>query len=180
MPELPSASNSPDVAPDIDIALHPLPGGADPPQRFQFSISQLIVLTTLVAVFCAAAISVPGWLSMILAGCVLAMLPMGCTVGIVYGQGYQRTFFIGALFPSGIVGGQGLGMFGMLSYAGMQAFEGEGHFLAWGFILAVCVVSAVFGLIAMWLRRMIESSHRRSQTDDVPPSPSSQSPFQDV
>jgi len=187
-PTIPNPPDAPEGPWNIDVA--PRAGSTTsgrstpegPPHRFQFTLSQLIVLMTLVAVFCASAISVPGWLSMILAGCFAILLPMAFTVGIVYGRGYQRTFCMGALFPSGIVGFQGLSVFGLFLYRPTRLggdFDSEARLWVWVFLLAVCGVSIAFGLLAMGLRWMIESSRRRVQTSDHRPGPSSESPFPD-
>lgn len=154
-----------------------------PPNRFQFTLSQLIVLMTLVAVFCASAISVPGWLSLILAACFSILLPMAFTVGVVYGRGYQRTFSIGALFPSGLVGLQGIGMIGFRLYqpfSGGPDFDADVRLWVWVFLLVVCGVSIVFGLSAMGLRWMLESSHRRRRADEQRGHSSAEDPFPDV
>jgi len=182
-PDPPEEPGNIDVSPRARSMAGGRPAPAGPPHRFQFTLSQLIVLMTLVAVFCASAISVPGWLSLILACCFAILLPMGFTVGVVYGRGYQRTFSIGALFPSGFVGLQGFGLIGLSFYppfGGGPDFDADDRLWVWVFLLAVGGVSIAFGLLAMGLRWMIESSRRRRRTDDQPPKPTSESPFPDV
>jgi len=188
-PATPGTPDQPDEPWDVEVSPRPRPAAhgrssqAGQPHRFQFTLSQLIVLMTLVAVFCASALSKPDWLSMVLAACFTFFLPMGFTVGVVYGRGYQRTFCIGALFPSGIVVLQGFGFIGLRLYrpfSGGADFGGEERLWVWVFLVAVCAVSAVFGLLAIGLRWTIESSRLRAETRDQCPSPSSEDPFPDV
>jgi len=192
MPEPPSDWNEPaandpaPVEPDgaaetvSEVQINPSPG---PPQRFQFSILQLIVLTAVVAVFCAATISVPVWLSVILSGCVAVLLPMLVTVGVVYGQGDLRTFCIGALFPSGLAGWRAFGYSDVMIYRYLGFSSGgspNAHLWIWAGLLVVAIASALFGLIAIWLRRAIEKRQSGNPPGGPTDEPSPRSPFSEL
>jgi len=64
-------------------------------------------------------------------------------------------------------------------FGGGPGFDADARLWVWVFLLAVLGVSIVFGLVAIGLRRMIESSPGRGQTDEQRPKPSSESPFPD-
>ncbi len=73
------------------------------PFRFQFSLLSMFVVTTGVAVTCSLTFTMPDvaaiplfvLFSMILTGVLIT--------AIIYGRGYQRTFYIGALVPFGVL-----------------------------------------------------------------------------
>jgi len=78
-------------------------GGSEAPPgpSFQFSLKTLLVVTTSVAVGLSSLVAAPAVINLIAATCFLMLLPVVLTVVLVYGRGYQRTFCIGAMFPSG-------------------------------------------------------------------------------
>ncbi|HUT94158.1 MAG TPA: hypothetical protein VMY37_32155 [Thermoguttaceae bacterium] len=71
-------------------------------RRLQYTSRTLLALTTAVAIACAIFFTLPPWVSMVAAVCVVISMPAVLTVMLIYGQGYTRTFCIGALFPAGV------------------------------------------------------------------------------
>ncbi|MGD0900181.1 MAG: hypothetical protein ABR915_20285 [Thermoguttaceae bacterium] len=67
---------------------------------FQYSLRTLFLVTTLVAVLCAALFTAPVWFSGVTLVLLGVLVPMGLVVAIIYARGYFRTFCIGALFPA--------------------------------------------------------------------------------
>ena len=73
------------------------------PPRFQFGLSTLFWITTATAIACALSFTIPAEIAIpIMLFISVAVLPAVWTTVIIYGRGYQRTFGIGAMFPSGI------------------------------------------------------------------------------
>ena len=138
------------------------------PPRFQFTISQMIVLTTVVAIFCAATFAVPTWLSIMLANCFGLLVPMVLTVVLVYGHGYERTFCIGALFPAGFMGWQQFGPFAyhfIFTDFFPRNIDADAQLKVWLFLLGVLAVSGIFGVGAMGVRWTIESRRQRKERE---------------
>ena len=76
--------------------------GDSRPRRLQYTLRTLFALTTAAAIACAVFFSLPPWVSVVAAVCVVISMPVVLTVMLIYGRGYTRTFSIGALFPAGI------------------------------------------------------------------------------
>ena len=133
----------------------------------QFSLRALLVVTAVAAVLCAlltAGSPVVRWFAGL---AILFLLPMLCTVMLVYGRGYQRTFAIGAIFPSGLW----FLTCGMLVLLYTYAVLFGGSSISWdefrdsiadfattlaAIAAADLIVSIVFGLLAAGLRWTIE------------------------
>jgi hypothetical protein len=75
------------------------------PERFafQFGLSTLLMLTVLVAVSCSLFFSMPNKPATIVLILISLALPAVFATVLIYGQGYRRTFCLGALFPSGVM-----------------------------------------------------------------------------
>jgi hypothetical protein len=69
--------------------------------RFQFSLSTLFIVTTLVAVSCSLLWTMPNVTATFSLLAVSLALPAVFTTVLIYGRGYRRTFCLGALFPAG-------------------------------------------------------------------------------
>jgi len=76
---------------------------ASHPRRLQYTLRTLFALTTAAAIACAVFFTLPPWVSIVAAVCVVISMPAVLTVMLVYGRGYTRTFCIGALFPAGLL-----------------------------------------------------------------------------
>jgi hypothetical protein len=68
----------------------------------QFSLSTMFWITTVTAVICAILFPMPAVIAIPLILLITVALPAVLTTVIIYGGSYQRTFCIGAMFPSGI------------------------------------------------------------------------------
>lgn len=66
----------------------------------QFSIKHLMVWTAVVAVVCAVLFAVPSLVGVAILGLGLVWLPVLLVCGVIYGRGWRRTFFIGALIAA--------------------------------------------------------------------------------
>ena len=92
-------------------AVDPSAGSGDPCEagagslagRLQYTSRTLLALTTAVAIACAVFFTLPPWVSVVAAVCVVISMPAVLTVMLIYGRGYTRTFCIGALFPAGVL-----------------------------------------------------------------------------
>jgi len=177
-PVIPDPPDAPDPPGDLDFARRArrMTGarsgtGSSP---LQFGLLHLLVLTAVVAVLCALIFAVPDWLSVIAALCLMVLLPMLITVAIIYGQEYQRTFSIGGLFPAGALLLLVLQIF-MFGRGLPFAFDGEVRPFVWITLLVVCILCIVAGLLAVWLRWMLESPRRRARArllkPELPDSP---------
>jgi hypothetical protein len=165
-PVIPDPLGTPQPPADLDVARRARrmagarSGAGSSP--FQFGLLHMLVLTAVVAVLCALIFAVPDWLSVIAAFCLMVLLPMLLTVGIIYGRGYQRTFSIGGLFPAGALLFLVLQVF-MFGRGVPFAFDGDVRPFVWITLLVVCILCIVAGLLAVWLRWALESSGRRAR-----------------
>ncbi len=74
------------------------------PPRFQFGLGTLFWITTATAIVFAVTFRVPAVVAIpLMLFMSAALLPAVWTTIIVYGRSYQRTFSIGAMFPSGML-----------------------------------------------------------------------------
>lgn len=133
---------------------------ADIPPRFQFGLSTLFWITTATAIVFAVSFRVPAVVAIPLMLFVsVALLPAMWTTVIVYGCGYQRTFSIGAMFPSGML--MVFAFFatldrGMSFYRWNSPSEDDFWFriVMFGFWLS----SVVVGLTCMGIRWLVEKN----------------------
>ena len=128
------------------------------PPRFQFSLGTLFWITTVTAIMFAVSFRVPAVVAIPLMLFIsVALLPAVWTTVIVYGRGYQRSFSIGAVFPSGVL------MFfaffatldrGMSFYRWNSRSEEDFWFrvVVFGFWLS----SLLVGVVCMGVRRLVE------------------------
>jgi hypothetical protein len=143
---------------------------------FQYSLWSMFVLTTAAAIGLAFFVSAPIWL-MILVSVLLALaLPMVLTIAVIYGRGRLRTFSIGALFPAGFLVVSIAPMMGLPFYAIYDLGSRNNDLVARLVVMAVVAVTGVltgaFGLLALWVRRMVERPGWWASTGPVrPPEP---------
>jgi hypothetical protein len=71
-----------------------------PGQPWQYSLKTLFLITLGLAVALAVVVSFPNGIAVPLLICLAIAIPAFLTVVAIYGSGYQRTFSIGALFPT--------------------------------------------------------------------------------
>ena len=67
---------------------------------FKFGVRELFAFTTLVAIVMGLVVVAP---NSVAGGVILILtfsLPVGLTTVLIYGRGFQRTFCVGALFPT--------------------------------------------------------------------------------
>ena len=76
---------------------------AEAPPRFQFGLGTLFWITAATAILCALWFIIGEFAIPIMLFISVAVLPAVWTTLIIYGRGYQRTFGIGAMFPSGFL-----------------------------------------------------------------------------
>jgi hypothetical protein len=74
----------------------------EPRRRLQFSIRTLLWVTLATAIALAILVSSPSVVAVPVMMCLTIAIPAILTVVVIYGSGYQRTFCVGALFPTGI------------------------------------------------------------------------------
>jgi hypothetical protein len=100
-------------------------------------------------------------------------VPMALTIAVIYGRGWLRTFSIGALFPGGILLLSSMPLLG-LSVSELFDFDPRGaemedRVMFGVYVVIICAVLAAFGLLAIWVRWMVERSQRQAPTTPVPP-----------
>jgi hypothetical protein len=140
----------------------PLPesdGGQRPRRRssFQYSLRSMLILTTVAAVGLSLFTAAPTWLIYLVLMLFAVAAPMVLTVVVIYGRGYARTFCIGALFPVGVLLSnlsRGLAFVGMGGFP--RRLDAEDRLFVMFFAFVACLVAAGFGLLAMWVRRIVE------------------------
>jgi hypothetical protein len=133
-----------------------------PRPRFQFQLrTALIVMTALAILLSAVFAGLPG-VAMTTAVLLATGIPMCLTIVLVYGRGYQRTFCIGALFPSGLI----LSWTAPLSLPyGLMIADSDDPQVALVLGIAILIGAVViisFGLAAVGLRWLIERQDREA------------------
>ena len=124
------------------------------PPRFQFSLRTMFWVTTGTAIICAVSFPMPAVIAMPLMLLISVALPAVLTTVIIYGRSYQRTFCIGAMFPSCIFllmipyGSMGLFRFGVTN-----AQDDIGFRLV---VLGFWVSSLLIGGVCVGVRRLVE------------------------
>lgn len=76
-----------------------VPGKVRLPQ-FRFGTRTLLVLTTLVAIFCSAILAAPPWAVGVDIWVLSLAYPMALVIGATQARGYLRAFCIGGLLPA--------------------------------------------------------------------------------
>ena len=127
---------------------------------FQFSILGLLGLMTCVGVATGLLFAVPAWIGGIASVLVNIAMPCVLTTIAIHGQGYQRTFCVGALFPAGVaIFGVGLGFAltwidpSSMLHANLTAASRISNAIVWGMIPAC-------GLLAMVTRYLVEARRK--------------------
>jgi hypothetical protein len=146
-----------------------------PRRPFQFTLRTMFIVTTAVAVtlsgLCTPIAGVQALTLLFLS----VAVPMILVVALVYGRGYRRTFAIGGLFPAAP------GLFWGFVHT-LDDLE-DGKFFAERqrapieiLIIAVALLLIILaGLMAVGVRRMIESSERAAPPGN-PPKPRAADP----
>ncbi|MHC4401308.1 MAG: hypothetical protein ACYTG0_16675 [Planctomycetota bacterium] len=131
----------------------------------QLAALRMLILMCVLALTVLALYSGSGWQVAVMIVLWAVTVPLALTVTFVYGEGYLRTFCIGALFPAGAAGF----FFARLFSVAMIMSGGEGmdrldadHRLGIGIYLFVaCIVIVSFGLLAMGVRWLVEEAQRQ-------------------
>jgi hypothetical protein len=122
--------------------------------RFQFGLATLFWIMTGTAIVCAVLFPMPLVVAIPLILFISVALPAVLTTVIIYGHSYQRTFCIGAMFPSGVFllmipyGSMGLFRFGVTN-----AQDDIGFRLV---VLGFWVSSLLIGGVCVGVRRLVE------------------------
>ena len=121
--------------------------------RFQFGLATLFWIMTGTAIVCAVLFPMPLVVAIPLILFISVALPAVLTTVIIYGHSYQRTFCIGAMFPSGV-------FLLMIPYGSMGLFRfglnGEDDFWLRLVVFGFWVFCVVVGLVCMGVRRLVE------------------------
>jgi hypothetical protein len=102
------------------------------------------------------------------------VIPVALLVVVIHGAGYQKTFCLGAMFPTSaqmLLGTLACGALSVNRYGGFRlgyAFEAIGESVAitgvtWALALLV-------GLVAVGVRALVESANRSDSPPEEPPS----------
>ena len=146
---------------------------------FQFTLRSLLILTTLTAIFLSCLFSGPDWVAKYAVFLVVLAAPVVLITILVYGRGYQRTFCIGALT---FVGAAVVTPHVIPDYYFFFLFDEDdptaSRCYALVGLLVGALTAAAFGLLAIWVRRMVEPApstpeNRPDEPDDDDP----QGPF---
>jgi hypothetical protein len=101
---------------DPDRESPSMPNESDPPNlparppRFQFTIRTMLIFTAVVAVLCSVLFTMPEWAAELIFFWLVCIVPAILVTLLIYGDRDQRTFGVGALFPSGFGFLAGLGI----------------------------------------------------------------------
>ncbi len=137
---------------------------------FQYSLWSMFVLTTAAAIGLAFFVSAPTWLMILVSVLFALALPMVLTIAVIYGHGRLRTFSIGALFPAGflVVSIAPMTMMGVPFYAiydlALRTEDLVARLVVMAVVAVTVVVTGAFGLLALWVRRMVERPDWRAST----------------
>ncbi len=123
---------------------------------FQFSLRSLFILTTVLAATLGLLFRAPPVVSVSTAGFFILSLPMVLVIVLIYGRGYTRTFCIGALFPTAF-SLWSVSDYPLFAYAIVGPNFDEIGWWAACWLGGVVVLSTIFGLLAMGVRRLVES-----------------------
>ncbi len=123
------------------------------PPFLQFGLSTMLWATLVTAIACAVLFPMPTVVAIPSIVLISVTLPAVLTTVIIYGYSYQRTFCIGAMFPSGV-------FLLMIPYGGMGLFRlGSNSPDDYGFRVVVAgfwVSSVLIGAICVGVRRLVE------------------------
>ena len=144
-------------------------GGASPFRpRFQFSLWSMFVLMTALALGLGFLVAAPLGLLALTATLLSIAVPMALTIAVIYGRGWLRTFSIGALFPGGILLFSSIPLLGFsvieLFDFGPPGPDIDDRVMFGVYVVIVGAVMAAFGLLAIWVRWMVERSQRQAPT----------------
>lgn len=133
--------------------------------KLQFSVRALLGLTVCVAVACSVLFAMPDQASVAVIVVISVLLPALLTTGAIHGGTYQRTFCIGALFPTAFM----LLTFTLFSYYWLPMVLGrnivplggpeqEANLAFWFRVHAGAswAMSIIVGLLCLALRRLTE------------------------
>jgi hypothetical protein len=151
---------------------------------FQFSLRTMFILTTVVAIVCGGMFAPWDWLQYLTLFFLGVTIPMTIVVALIYSRGYARTFWIGAIFPAGVIllfdviEGSPLALFTRSVSGG--AYSGGTYndpflvrLMIGVSIFAAIVMILLSGLIAVGVRWMVESSRQERK----PLAPAGRSPL---
>ena len=144
-------------------------------RRFQYTLRTLFALTTAAAIACAVFFTLPPWVSVVAAVCVIISMPAVLTVMLIYGRGYTRTFCIGALFPAGVCFSPVASSYGLQIAVNSltELFDSlEPNIAVLVFLNVYFAVVLGNGLLAVGVRRLMEAG----QPTDPRPSPTDEAP----
>ena len=151
------------------------------PKPFQFTIRSLLAVTALTAIFLSCLFGGPDWLAGFAVYLVALSGPVTLITILVYGHGYQRTFCIGALT---FVGALTLFLYGDTYplFFLLEGLEGEEGFALRCYALvglhAGALIASFFGILAIFVRQLVEGAPSTSENRPGEPSPDDpQGPF---
>ena len=135
-------------------------------RRLQYTSRTLLALTTAVAIACAVFFTLPPWVSVVAAVCVIISMPAVLTVMLIYGRGYTRTFCIGALFPAGLCLSPVAASYGLQIAVNSltEVFDSlEPNIAVLVFLNVYFAVVLGNGLLAVGIRRLMEAGQPTAQ-----------------
>jgi len=145
--------------------------GTSRPRRLQYSLGTLFALTTAAAIACAVFFTLPPWVSVVAAVCVVISMPVVLTVMLIYGRGYTRTFSIGALFPAGLCLSPAAASYGLQVAVNTftEVFDSlEPNIAVLVFLNVYFAVVLGNGLLAVGIRRLMEAGQPSAPGPTLP------------
>lgn len=126
----------------------------------RFSLRSLLIATTCFAIWCAFVSLMPAGLSQLLVGAVWFVATGWLVTGLVFGQGDQRAFCIGALL---VVSSMWTGLGGQYMHGFHRLFmpSSAGSFGVWLDLLMIAGTAVANGWFCIWARRFFESPSSR-------------------
>jgi hypothetical protein len=164
---------------DNRCGMTPPDSDTTPPQPgrpWQFSMKTLLIVTIATALGLTIVVSLPNAIAVPLMICLTVAVPALLTVVLVYGSGYQRTFCIGALFPTCLLLYVTGWLFGLAlinpPVAGelddldqwLRFFEGIGpHYRTYA--ASAWLMAVIVGTLAVCVRWGLEARARREKME---------------
>ena len=119
----------------------------------RFSLRTLLIATTIFAFWCALVAQLPVAFSQLLVGAIWFIATGWLVIGIVFGQGDQRAFCIGAVL---VVSSMWTGIGGQYMHGFHSLFLPGGAVAAWLDLVLIAGTAVANGWFCIWVRRFFE------------------------
>lgn len=121
----------------------------------RFSLRSLLMVTTCFAFWCALVALLPAAFSQLLVGAIWFVATGWLVMGVVFGQGDQRAFCIGAVLVASSMW-TGIGGQYMHGFHRLFSSSSAGAFAVWLDLMMIAGTAIINGWFCIWARRFFE------------------------